>query len=134
MAQFTGTYKHERDDNLEQLFIQMGMNFLVRKLALRTSPTIEVKVEGDNWTISTIMSIRTLTWTFKLGEETIVDGTNGFVKVIFTLDGDRLVQTPVDETDEKAMTAVRHFTPQGMTQTMVHKASGTTAVRHFKKA
>nr|XP_053648499.1 fatty acid-binding protein-like [Cherax quadricarinatus] len=109
------------------------MSFLVRKLALQIKPTIQVEVKDDEWTITSLMTFKTLVWNFKLGEETVVDTTEGTTKVIFTLEEDKLIQTPVTKND-KAMMSVRHFTDEGMVQTLTHKASGTTAIRHFRRS
>lgn len=64
----------------QDLFLT-GMGFFIRKLAIHSKPTIVVSKEDDLWTIETVMSMRTLLWRFKLGEETITDGTDGPVKV-----------------------------------------------------
>ncbi|XP_042215644.1 fatty acid-binding protein-like [Homarus americanus] len=133
MVQFIGTYKHESDENLEEVFIKMGMGFLMRKLALRSKPTVEVEVDGDTWTITTKVTVRTMIWTFKLGEETFVDSTEGTVKVVFSVEDDKLIQTPVENQGDRVMTSVRHFTSDGLIQTLTHTASGTVATRHYKR-
>ncbi|KAG7172464.1 Fatty acid-binding protein-like 2 [Homarus americanus] len=107
MVQFIGTYKHESDENLEEVFIKMGMGFLMRKLALRSKPTVEVEVDGDTWTITT--------------------------KVVFSVEDDKLIQTPVENQGDRVMTSVRHFTSDGLIQTLTHTASGTVATRHYKR-
>ncbi|XP_076048445.1 fatty acid-binding protein-like [Oratosquilla oratoria] len=132
MVQFVGTYKHEKDENLEEVFAKMGMNFLIRKMAASSKPTVEVSQDGDKWTIKTIMSIRTLEWTFTNGEALDIDSPGGKTKAVFTVEGDKIIQTPEDQ--ESGVYIERIFNDEGMVQTMLHKSSGTKAMRAFKRS
>ncbi|XP_037782886.1 fatty acid-binding protein-like [Penaeus monodon] len=134
MVKFEGTYKHDKDDNLEAVFAKMGMNFFIRKLAVRSKPTVDIHVNDDSWTITTTLPIKTLTWNFKMGQNVAVDGPEGLVESVFTLNGDTMMQTPVDLANDKAIMIERLFTEEGMVQTMTHKPSGTVAKRWFVRA
>ena len=55
----------------------LGVGLVMRKMANMAKPTIEISVDGDNWTIKTITTIKTTEITFKLNEEfneTTADG------------------------------------------------------------
>ncbi|XP_042893727.1 fatty acid-binding protein homolog 9-like [Penaeus japonicus] len=134
MVKFAGTYRHDKDDNLEAVFAKMGMNFFIRKLATRSKPTVDVQVDDDKWTITTTLPIKTLTWNFKIGQSVPVDGPDGLIDSVFTIDGNKLLQTPVDVTSEKTILIERLFDENGMVQTMTHKPSGTVAKRWFVRA
>ncbi|CAL4161589.1 unnamed protein product, partial [Meganyctiphanes norvegica] len=54
-----------------------------------------------------------------------------YLQVKFSLDGNKLVQTPADV--EKGISSTREFSDDGMVQTIVHIPSGVTATRTFKR-
>ncbi|XP_071538308.1 fatty acid-binding protein-like [Panulirus ornatus] len=133
MVQFDGSYKLEKNENLEELLAKMDVNKVKRKMALMSKPSVEVKVEGDNWTMVTHSTRRTVTWNFKLGEEkelVAADGSN--FKATFTLEEDKLMQYTVEGHDT-ALEIVRQFTDHGMIQELTHKDSGTKCTRTFKR-
>jgi hypothetical protein len=73
MAQMLGTYKLERNENLDEFYRVAGVPWIARKLMLSSSPTMIVsteKDEGDEDTflIKTISFIRTMEQSFKIGE------------------------------------------------------------------
>ncbi|XP_063584603.1 fatty acid-binding protein-like, partial [Penaeus indicus] len=116
MVQFEGKYKHDRDENFEAILEKSGAGFLMRKVATKAKPSIEVGIEGDTWTIQMVAAVKTMTWKFKLGEETEIETPEGKNKVMFELDGNKLTQRPVNKDNNKAMLIEREFTDEGVSQ------------------
>ncbi|KAG7175050.1 sodium/calcium exchanger regulatory protein 1-like [Homarus americanus] len=134
MVQFNGTYKMEKNENLEALLEVMEVGMIMRKIALMTKPKVEVKVDDDDtWTIITHGLRRTVTWKFSLGEEkefTSLDG-NKF-KASFTLEGDKLIRHN-NGGNEAQLDFVREFTDYGIIQHITHRPTGTKCTRTFKR-
>ncbi|ROT75222.1 fatty acid-binding protein [Penaeus vannamei] len=134
MAQFEGKYKHDRDENFEAFLEKIGTNFVMRKMASKAKPSIEVKIEGDTWTVQVVAAVKTVTMKFKLGEETEIDTQDGKIKVIFGLEGNKLTQRPADTQNSKAVLVEREFTGEGINQKMTHLSSGAVGMRCFVRA
>ncbi|XP_068205455.1 fatty acid-binding protein-like [Palaemon carinicauda] len=116
MVEFAGTYAHDRDDNFEEVLVKVGVGFLFRKIASRAKPTMKVEVKDDTWTITTVLPIKTLVWSFRLNEEVELEGPEGKMKATFTLDGNVLKQMPTEPANEKAMSVLREFSDEGLKQ------------------
>lgn len=52
---------------------------------LTSRPTLEVKQEGDKWTIKTISLLRTMELTFTLGEEFTESMPSGVTLKVFSI-------------------------------------------------
>merc|ERR1712064_112817 len=86
--------KYERTDakNYDELLTALGVNFLLRKAATASTPVMEVKEEGGEWSIKTSTVLKSMELKFKLGEkfdETTPDGRN--VSSIVTREGDKFI-------------------------------------------
>ncbi|KAG7167143.1 Fatty acid-binding protein-like 1 [Homarus americanus] len=77
MVEFNGTYKHDKDENFQEVLAKIGIGFMLRKVMMLAKPSVEVKVEGDIWTILAHTPIKTITITFKLGQETDMEFLTG---------------------------------------------------------
>lgn len=85
-----------------------GVGLVTRKMGNSLSPTVEVTLEGDTYTLTTTSTFKTSAISFKLGvefDEETLDGRN--VKSIITLDGNKLTQ---EQKGDKPTTIVREFT------------------------
>ncbi|CAG2181389.1 unnamed protein product, partial [Oppiella nova] len=69
MSEFTGKYKLEKSDNFDNFLKELGVNFMLRKLANSTSPTLEITRNGDEFVFKTVSTVKTSTMTFTLGKE-----------------------------------------------------------------
>ncbi|XP_033127880.1 cellular retinoic acid-binding protein 1-like [Anneissia japonica] len=74
MANFSGTWKLKEAQNFEELLEKVGITpELKAKLSSSDAvPTVEIKQDGDNFTIKTITKLKTRENSFKVGE-TFVD-------------------------------------------------------------
>jgi len=69
MSQFNGSYKKASFEGLEALLKSMDAAAHFER-ANTTPLTTEIKVDGDNWTISRIRPNKTVSNTFTMGAET----------------------------------------------------------------
>ena len=61
----------------------LGVNFMLRKMANTSSPTVEISSDGDSYEFKTVTALKTSVSKFKLGEEFEEDRLDGKkVKVI----------------------------------------------------
>ncbi|CAL4239288.1 unnamed protein product, partial [Meganyctiphanes norvegica] len=96
------------------------VNIVSRKLAVAQTPTVEITLDGDTYTIKQTTTVKTTEIKFKLGEEfdeTTADGR--LVKSTVTLDGSTLKQNQIGDKEkkEKDMTCDRVFSDDDMTMT-----------------
>ena len=131
MADFVGTYKFEKDDGKFDDFLKaMGVSFVTRKVAVNTSPTIEVSAKDDGtYVVTTTSTFKTSKIEFKLGqefEENRMDGET--VKTTITKEGNKLIQKQVAD---PPVEIVREFTGDKMITTC--KCKDVVNVREYKK-
>lgn len=94
--------------------IWTGVGFVLRKIGNSVSPTVELKKDGDKYTLVTSSTFKNTEIAFELGkefEEETMDGRT--VKSVMTLEGNKLVHKQggeppceiIREFDEKQMVA-----------------------------
>ncbi|MEJ1277704.1 nestin [Cricetulus griseus] len=71
MPNFSGNWKIIRSENFEELLKALGVNMMLRKIAVAAAskPTVEIKQEGESFYIKTSTTVRTTEINFKIGEE-----------------------------------------------------------------
>lgn len=115
-------FKRLRIRSLTKLFCYLfafpnvaGVGFVLRKIGNSVTPTVELKKEGDQYTLITSSTFKTSTITFKLNEEFDEETLDGRkVKSVVTLEDNKLVHkqggtppsTIIREFTEKEMVAV----------------------------
>ncbi|XP_033230819.1 sodium/calcium exchanger regulatory protein 1-like [Belonocnema kinseyi] len=133
MAQKVGKYQHERNENLDGYFKAVGVPYIPRKMVLTASPTLEIKQEGDKWTIRTISIMCTSEITFTLEkefEEAMASGVT--LKNVAKIEGDSIIITSTGPNVEKTVRKY-DFTDEQVILTMTHEQSGQVAKRFFKR-
>ncbi|RZC34089.1 hypothetical protein BDFB_002694 [Asbolus verrucosus] len=83
MSKITGTYTHEKNENIDAYFQALGVPYIARKMMALTSPKLTIQNENDEWIITSSTIIRTIAVKFKLGEEYEEDMPKGALKVCF---------------------------------------------------
>ena len=78
-------------------------------------PNVKFEVNEDEWSFSTISTLKTHVIKFKLNEEFDEETADGRkVRATFTVDDGKLVQTEKDkETNQVISTITREITPEG---------------------
>ncbi|XP_066889523.1 cellular retinoic acid-binding protein 2 isoform X1 [Kogia breviceps] len=71
MPNFSGNWKIIRSENFEDLLKVLGVNVMLRKIAVAAAskPAVEIKQEGDTFYIKTSTTVRTTEINFNIGEE-----------------------------------------------------------------
>lgn len=98
------------------LNVSTGVGFVLRKIGNSVSPTVELKKNGDVYTLVTSSTFKTSEISFELGkefDEETLDGRN--VKSVMTLEGDKLIQKQGGDPPSEI---IREFTDNGMVATM----------------
>ncbi|XP_036371819.1 cellular retinoic acid-binding protein 2b [Megalops cyprinoides] len=76
---FSGIWKMKSSENFEELLTALGVNVLLRKIAVAAAskPSVQISQQGETLTIQTSTSVRTTQVSFTVGQpfsETTVDG------------------------------------------------------------
>ncbi|XP_022215938.1 probable fatty acid-binding protein [Drosophila obscura] len=129
MASFVGKkYKLEKSENFDEYMKELGVGLVLRKMGNSISPTVEVTLEGETYTLTTTSTFKTSAISFKLGEEFDEETLDGRqVKSIITLDGNKLTQ---EQKGDKPSTIVREFSDADLTTTLTIGA--VKSVRIYK--
>uniref|UniRef100_L7M3Y9 Fatty acid-binding protein n=1 Tax=Rhipicephalus pulchellus TaxID=72859 RepID=L7M3Y9_RHIPC len=104
-AAFVGKWKLHESENFDEFLKALGVGLAWRKLGQTSKPTVEIKVEGDDWSIKTHTMLKTSELKFTLGKEFDEDRMDGSrVKSKVTLEDGKLVQK---QSGDKEVTIVR---------------------------
>nr|XP_003228451.1 PREDICTED: cellular retinoic acid-binding protein 2 isoform X2 [Anolis carolinensis] len=68
---FSGHWKMKSSENFEELLKALGVNVMLRKIAVAAAskPAVEIKQDGESFYIKTSTTVRTTEINFKIGEE-----------------------------------------------------------------
>ncbi|KAE8588328.1 hypothetical protein XENTR_v10022464 [Xenopus tropicalis] len=71
MPNFSGHWKMKQSDNFEEMLKVLGVNMMLRKIAVAAAskPAVEIKQDGEVFYIKTSTTVRTTEISFKIGEE-----------------------------------------------------------------
>lgn len=104
-AAFVGKWKLSESENFDEFLKALGVGLAWRKLGQSSKPTVEIKVEGDDWSIKTHTILKTTELKFTLDKEFDEDRMDGAkVKSKVTLEDGKLVQK---QSGDKEVTIVR---------------------------
>ncbi|XP_028306378.1 cellular retinoic acid-binding protein 1a [Gouania willdenowi] len=93
MTNFTGTWKMKRSENFDELLKALGVNAMLRKVAVAaaSTPHVEIRQDAEQFYIKTSTSVRTTEITFCVGKEFDEE----------TVDGRKCKSLPTWESDNK---------------------------------
>ncbi|KFD54966.1 hypothetical protein M514_04148 [Trichuris suis] len=102
-SQFVGKYKMISSTNFDEYMKQLGVDFATRKIANALSPSIEISIDGDHWTIKTTSTFKSEEAKFDLGKQvemTTLDGRRVNVhacnqRLLCTLENGQLIQKQI---------------------------------------
>uniref|UniRef100_A0A8V1AB82 Cellular retinoic acid binding protein 2 n=1 Tax=Gallus gallus TaxID=9031 RepID=A0A8V1AB82_CHICK len=71
MPNFSGNWKMKSSENFEELLKALGVNMMLRKIAVAAAskPAVEIKQDGESFYIKTSTTVRTTEISFRIGEE-----------------------------------------------------------------
>jgi len=133
---FGGKWTQVRGENLEAFYAEMGVNFLLRKLAVKAKPDLDIIVNDTEITIGFKTSFRSQSFVYKLNSEVEVTNEKGkFIAKLTYSDGQLVImQTPATGNKEGLpVETVRHINDEGEMVT-TFKGPTTTCTRVFVRA
>ena len=66
MVQITGKYKRTSEKRYEDFLSKLGLNFMIRKAAMSSTPTMEITKTGNKWKIVTATKLRNVILEFEM--------------------------------------------------------------------
>jgi hypothetical protein len=66
---FIGTWDYESSENFDEFLKDMGLNFMLRKMAASAKPKVTISRNGEKWIIKTVTPVRTIEINAAEGEE-----------------------------------------------------------------
>jgi len=125
-----GKYVMTKSENFDEYMKEVGVNFVLRKMAATAKPTTEISNSGDDWNIKTTTTFKTTEIKFKLGEpfpEETADGRK--CQSTITLDGSKMIH--IQNCDGKEYKILREFSDKEMVMTL--QAGDVTCKRVYEK-
>ncbi|KAL4224441.1 Fatty acid-binding protein [Mactra antiquata] len=129
---FVGSWKVDRSECFEDFLREVGANFVVRKMASLAKPSSEIKVDGEQITISLNAGFMVKQDIFKLGEEIPTEFMGSKSKTTFTFEDGKIVSNAVPLDDKiKHTRATREIIGEEMLLTMY--IGDVVCKRYFKR-
>ncbi|XP_065168834.1 fatty acid-binding protein, liver isoform X2 [Atheta coriaria] len=123
-------YKLNTSENFDEFMKALGVGLVTRKMGNAVSPVVELKQDGDEYTLTSNSTFKNVTTKFKLGEQMDDETPDGRkVKSTFTISGSTLHEDQVGA-DGKTTTIDRIFS--GDEIKMVCKVDDITCTRIYK--
>ncbi|BFZ18213.1 hypothetical protein BsWGS_21252 [Bradybaena similaris] len=130
---FAGKWKQTKAENIDDFFKEMGLNFILRKLAMQASPEVEITVNGTDITISFSTPFKSECMKYKLNETVEVENQKGKFMATTSYDGKLTSkQVPVEGNDCKPMDTVREINEAGELITTIY-VGAVVCKRYFSK-
>lgn len=130
-----GKYVQTKAENYDGFLKALDVNFLLRKAATASTPTMEVTEADGKWSITTATMLKSMNLSFKVGEpfsETTADGRN--VDSVVTVEGNKFICVQTAKKDgQKSTRSTREFTEDGCTCTIEVTGTDAITVQHFKR-
>ncbi|XP_068596055.1 cellular retinoic acid-binding protein 1a [Brachionichthys hirsutus] len=79
MSNFAGTWKMKSSQNFDELLKALGVNTMLRKVAVAaaSNPHVEIRQDGERFYIKTSTTVRTTEINFQIGEEFAEETVDG---------------------------------------------------------
>uniref|UniRef100_A0A0B6ZK26 Uncharacterized protein n=1 Tax=Arion vulgaris TaxID=1028688 RepID=A0A0B6ZK26_9EUPU len=134
IEKFAGTWKQIRCDNIDAFFKEMGLNYLLRKIASQANPEVEILINGVDIQISFKTPFRAECMKYKLNEEVEIETQKGKFKATTTYESGKLIskQVPIQGNDAKPMVSEREINVAGELVTTIY-VGDVVCVRIFTK-
>jgi len=136
MDAFKGKFERTSEENYEELLKLLDVNFLLRKAATVSTPTVEITETDGVFNIKSSTTMKTVEMSFKLGEpfdETTPDGRE--VTALANIEDGKLVMTQKAKKEGVlSTTSVREMTtPDELTYTTTVDGKDLVCVQKYKR-
>merc|ERR1712227_467469 len=130
-----GSYQFEKNENFEEFLTATGVPMIPRKMMTSTSPSINISKDGNKWTISFKVLMKSNSISFELGKEFEENNpVSGEKQKCLAEDKDgSLVITATIEKTGKSSSRTFSSTDEGFTLTLQAAGTDIVAKRFFKK-
>lgn len=92
MASVLGAWKLDRSENFDDYLKELGVNAIVRLLAVKSSPVVRISMDGDVMDVTTDAGFFTKTTKILFDGKEFIDDNNGVkYKCTAVKDGDKVV-------------------------------------------
>ncbi|XP_063628848.1 fatty acid-binding protein [Cydia splendana] len=123
-------YKMSASENFDEFMKALGVGLITRKAANAVTPTVELRKDGDQYTLVTSSTFKTTEMKFKPGEEFDEERADGVqVKTVCSFEGNKLKQVQ-KAPDGLEVTYLREFGPEELKAVMTVK--DVTCTRVYK--
>ncbi|XP_063368910.1 fatty acid-binding protein [Cydia amplana] len=123
-------YKMTSSENFDEFMKALGVGLITRKAANAVTPTVELRKDGDQYTLVTSSTFKTTEMKFKPGEEFDEERADGVqVKTVCSFEGNKLKQVQ-KAPDGLEVSYLREFGPEELKAVMTVK--DVTCTRVYK--
>ncbi|XP_047998955.1 sodium/calcium exchanger regulatory protein 1 [Leguminivora glycinivorella] len=123
-------YKMTSSENFDEFMKALGVGLITRKAANAVTPTVELRKDGDQYTLVTSSTFKTTEMKFKPGEEFDEERADGVqVKTVCSFEGNKLKQVQ-KAPDGLEVTYLREFGPEELKAVM--NVKDVTCTRVYK--
>ena len=125
-----GRYEMVASNNYGEFLKAIGVDMMLRNLAEKFRPTVEITEDGERMTLQTLTALKNIRLDFTLGQtfdEEILDGRRA--RSVITQESNQLLQ--VSEIDNERWSVDRTFSDGSMKEVLQSK--GVVATRVYQK-
>ncbi|ESO97928.1 hypothetical protein LOTGIDRAFT_228443 [Lottia gigantea] len=132
---FCGKWKLDRSENFDEFLKEMGVNFLVRKMAGSSKPEQEIRVDDDTIVVSTKAGFWNKESRMKLNEEFEEDRDGVKMKCFGKYENGVIIidNTPIDKPDFKPQKVTREIIDNELVMIMNVGDGYLICKRYFKR-
>ena len=136
-SKFAGRYKLINSEGFDEYMKALNIGFALRTLGNTLKPSVEIAINGDQWTLRTISTFKNTEQHFKLNEEfdeETIDGRK--VKTTISLENGKLVQRQkASGADEKNSDIIRELVgdDEMVATLIVQDPKGPVTAKRFYK-
>lgn len=131
----SGRYQYYKHEEMDKYLQDIGLNFILRKAILLSSPTIEFIIEDNIMTIRITSFFVKNESTFNIGEEYDEKWPGFVLKSVSTIVNEREVNTDSVAIISKSDRAGRRyfFDDDGCVEYVTHAKTNITAKRYYRR-
>merc|ERR1712112_525583 len=132
---FVGKFNRISAENYEELLKVLDVSFLLRKAATASNPVMEISQAGGVWTMKTSTTLKSMEFSFKLGEkfdETTGDGRE--VSTVVTFEGGKIIAVQTaKKAGDKSSKSVRELNGDELVITITVDGTDVVSTQKFKR-